>query len=569
MEYLVLIAALALFFMIVFVREAVLARKQEKKFIKNLYRDYGKLPEREYTPERYAHIDSYYRRHPLPGQIDDITWNDLELDAVFKRVNYTFSATGEEYLYHTLRSTGGGQEQLAHLEEVAGWFSSHADERVKVQYLMNGLGYTGKYSLYDYLDNLDALGDRSNKKDYLVNALYLPCLILLPFQTGIALMGLVALMIYQIMSYFKEKNAIEPYITSFAYIKRLIIACGQLRKVRVPVCKAEWEHLKEHSRELHGMERGSYWVFSADQSKITGNPLDILMDYVRMIFHVDLMIFNNMLYQVKKHLADVDGLMEQVGFVESAISIGAFRASLTEGYCIPSLHVKGKGKEKEEVFLSVKDAYHPLITEPVKNSISTEKGVLLTGSNASGKSTFLKTIAINAILAQTIHTCTAGEYRAPCFDIYSSMSLRDDLESGDSYYIVEIKALKRILDAAGGVQRPVLCFVDEVLRGTNTVERIAASTQILKSLCGTSTLCFAATHDIELTELLKNDYENYHFEEEVREGDISFNYKLLRGPASTRNAIKLLELMGYDEEIIACAMEAAEYFLQRGSWKTS
>ena len=128
--------------------------------------------------------------------------------------------------------------------------------------------------------------------------------------------------------------------------------------------------------------------------------------------------------------------------------------------------------------------------------------MLLTGSNASGKSTFLKTVALGAIMAQTINTCPADHYEACFFHICSSMALRDDLDSGESYYIVEIKSLKRILDQAG--QYPLLCFVDEVLRGTNTVERIAASTQILKSLGRKNLICFAATHDSELKELLKD-----------------------------------------------------------------
>lgn len=102
-----------------------------------------------------------------------------------------------------------------------------------------------------------------------------------------------------------------------------------------------------------------------------------------------------------------------------------------------------------------------------------EKGVLLTGSNASGKSTFLKTVAVNAILSQSVNTCMAKKYEAPLFHVYSSMALRDNMDSGESYYIVEIKALRRILDAAEQEKIPVLCFVDEVLRGTNTVERIA------------------------------------------------------------------------------------------------
>ena len=146
------------------------------------------------------------------------------------------------------------------------------------------------------------------------------------------------------------------------------------------------------------------------------------------------------------------------------------------------------------------------------------------------------------------------------------MALRDDIASGESYYIVEIKALKRILDAASGQGRQVLCFVDEVLRGTNTVERIAASTQILKSLTDMNILSFAATHDIELTELLKDEYDNYHFEEQISDGDVLFNYKLMEGKATTRNAIKLLEMLGYKQEIIEKATLQAEEFVKNGVW---
>ena len=109
-------------------------------------------------------------------------------------------------------------------------------------------------------------------------------------------------------------------------------------------------------------------------------------------------------------------------------------------------------------------------------------------------------------------------------------------------------------------------FVDEVLRGTNTVERIAASTQILKSLTGGKVLSFAATHDIELTHLLEEYYNNYHFEEEISEHDVVLNYQLKKGRATTRNAIKLLGVMGYDERIIREAERMAEDFLKKGAW---
>ena len=174
---------------------------------------------------------------------------------------------------------------------------------------------------------------------------------------------------------------------------------------------------------------------------------------------------------------------------------------------------------------------------------------------------------MNALLAQTVHTCAAASYKAPFYRMYSSMSLRDDLAGGDSYYMVEIKSIKRILDQVSQEEgRPVLCFVDEVLRGTNTVERIAASTQIMKKLAEGHALCFAATHDVELTKLLEREYDNFHFEERIEENDIYFPYQLMKGPASTRNAIALLKMLQYDESSTTAAEAMAERFLREGNW---
>lgn len=540
-----------------FLLDAYRTRQAEKRFMKSLYGDCGRLVQKEYAPERFARIGSYFLRHSSPGQLDDITWNDLGMDDIFKRMNYTLSASGEEYLYHTLRTLKQEERELLHLEDVVSFFEIHPDERVRVQLQMNKLGHTGKFSLYDYLDNLDYLGERSNRKSLIQDLLFLPFIAMLWVNFSLGIMGLVALMVYNITTYFKEKNEIDPYITSFAYIMRLMDVCSSLEKIGIPVCGQEWEQLRLHGKAMQAMRRNSFWVMDPGRGQAGGNILEAVLDYVRMVFHVDLLKFNTMLKHLKNHIEDVDALIRVVGFLETAIAIGLFRKSLAEGYCLP---VFG-----DEEGLSMEAGYHPLLSRPVKNNITARQGVLLTGSNASGKSTFLKTVAINAVFAQTIHTCTADSFHSAFCQVYSSMTLRDDLESGESYYIVEIKALKRILDAAKAGGR-VLCFVDEVLRGTNTVERIAASTQILKSLRGVRTMCFAATHDIELTQLLEREYDNYHFSEEVRDGDVVFDYKLQTGRATTRNAIRLLELMGYDRDIIEEACRQAEIFLETGDW---
>ena len=123
------------------------------------------------------------------------------------------------------------------------------------------------------------------------------------------------------------------------------------------------------------------------------------------------------------------------------------------------------------------------------------------------------------------------------------------------------------MDAAAKKGERIICFIDEVLRGTNTVERIAASSEILKNLADAGVMCFAATHDIELTHILEKDYANYHFTEEVKDGNVIFSYILHDGRATSRNAIKLLEVIGYDKNIISKAEDRANEFINNGIWR--
>ena len=214
-----------------------------------------------------------------------------------------------------------------------------------------------------------------------------------------------------------------------------------------------------------------------------------------MIFYIDILKFKKLYCIAQDNKEEIKAVLSTIGFYDAAISIASFRDGLDE-YCIPGF--------TKELMIECQLAYHPLVEKPIKNSIVSNKTVLITGSNASGKSTFLKMIAINAILGESIHTCCAKEWRMPYCNIYSSMSLRDDLSLGDSYYMVEIKSIKRVFDSIQMDEEPILCFVDEVLRGTNTLERIASSSQILKSISLDNSLCFAATHDIELTYMKKD-----------------------------------------------------------------
>lgn len=545
-------------------KEYLNSRDFRKKSLEILYQSYGMTSERIYKAGEMEHIQEYYLRHPQDHQIDDITWNDLNMDNIYRKINTSCSAAGDEYLYYRLRTPVYDREEMERWESQIQFFMDHEEERRHVQSLFFHLGRMGRYSLHEYIENLDILGERDNRRYILSNLLLIVCIGVMFVSLPAGTVALLVVLCHNIVGYFKEYKQIEPYITSFRYINRMLDASDKMGKMTISGISEEQKRLRGCYQNMKGFIRNAYLIVYVEKGN--GDPFSILLDYIRMIFYLDLIQFNNALRAVRGHLSEIDEMVTLLGQIETAVVIGSYRNSLSGEYCIPAIRFE----ENADRHIEIAQVYHPMLANPVKNSVSAAKGVLLTGSNASGKSTFLRAVAVNALLAQTIHTCLADHYDAPAFRIYSSMALKDDLISGQSYYMVEIKSIKRILDQVHKAETEhsyVLCFVDEVLRGTNTVERIAASTQIMKMLSSDHVLCFAATHDVELTKLLRKEYDNFHFEERIEEDDIFFPYKLMQGPATTRNAIALLKMLGYDEQIIKEAEAMAEGFLMDGDWK--
>ena len=490
-------------------------------------------------------------------------------------MNSTCSSAGQEYLYAMLRSPSFEEKELQEREKLLEFLEQDEETRVRMQEIFFKIGRTGKYSLYDYMDFLDVLGERKNGKHLLVDLLFFLTIAAAFVSPPLGLCGVSIVMCFNITTYLKEKKQIEPYLTSFHYIFRLIRGAEELSGIHAQQLEGRLSKVRKLLPQFGKLNRSA----SLGMRTSSGDPMGIVADYINMMLHLDIIGFNIMLHAVRKQTENIDRLVTIVGELDALIAAAGFRHSLP-AWCVPKLTaaetvadgaahgaVESSGQHFEAVSLQLEQLYHPLLADPVKNDIKTTNGVLLTGSNASGKSTFLKAVALNMILAQTIHTCCADHCQSSYWRVMTSMALRDDLGSGESYYIVEIRSLKRILDAAQSPGAPVLCFVDEVLRGTNTVERIAASTQILKSLHKPGVCCFAATHDVELTGLLEAEYDNYHFEEQIADGDISFPYLLMPGRATSRNAIRLLEMMGYSEEIIKKADDQAAEFLKTGVWK--
>jgi DNA mismatch repair ATPase MutS len=469
-------------------------------------------------------------------------------------LNNTYSSAGEEYLYSMLRIPEFSEKRLIKRDKLIEYFMNNEEETFKFQEVFAKLGRTKSVSLSEFIDRFSGLGKRSNLKHYILDILLIISVAMLFIKPAAGIIMFILMIFINIGTYYKEKAEIESYFTCLKYLMDMINCGSELKKFTGT--EEVNEYIDTISADLKKLKNISRGMFLISINGTGGSLAEIIMEYIRMLFHVDIIKFNSVLDATNDNIGTVEELFDTFGILESCMAVASFRKKVSYS-CKP--------KFENIKIIKTQELYHPILAEPVSNSIDETRSVLITGSNASGKSTFLKTVAINSILAQTIYTCTAKSFNTTFYKIYTSMALRDDLINNESYYMVEIKSIKRILDEVNE-NIPVLCFVDEVLRGTNTVERIAASTHILKSLCEKNALCFAATHDIELTNILENYYSNYHFTEEVSDDDVLFNYKLISGRATSRNAIKLLKIIGFESEIISNAENMAGNFTKNGLW---
>ncbi len=540
----------------------------KKKCIRRkLATEFEMLPEEysniEFARDRMDEIGIYLREcldapnsenSVVVNGIDDVTWNDLEMDEMFFRLNHTRSFIGEQVLYKRLRSF----EHFPEAEEGhISFLSDNPEKRIDIEQRLNSIGkHRDDYYLPMILSDPGALKLQGNVILRLLQLALIICgCIAIITRSGMWCVAAFLIAVINLTISMFAKNKYESLLFSVGSIKQMVELCRDIERDKQLSKLLLTEEIKSISRLANRITRyiGSFQIRRI--YNMSGDVAGLILDYIMGITLYDLVTFNKVIRFLEKHDQQIIKLYEYVGGLDMDIAIASFRKR-TEDWCVP---------DYSQNKISAEQLRHPALEGCVPNGISVENDIMLTGANASGKSTFMKALAINVILSRTINTACATTFKIPRkLNIISSMALRDDILTGESYYIREINQLKKMLDIINQ-ETPTLILIDEILKGTNSVERVAASYGVLKYLQDKNAFVIVATHDINLVELVKDSYKCYYFGSDIIDGKILFDYKLYQGINSKSNAIQLLELIGLPDSIIEEARTQVKRLKRNGS----
>jgi ABC-type multidrug transport system fused ATPase/permease subunit len=262
--------------------------------------------------------------------------------------------------------------------------------------------------------------------------------------------------------------------------------------------------------------------------------------------------FNRYKDQIAVHLP----IWLEAWFELEALNSLATFAYLHPEYILPD--VRAEVDETHSKPFHAQRLGHPLLEEEKKvvNDFTLQKigeMVIITGSNMAGKSTFLRTMGINLCLAYTGAPVNATTFETALFRIFTCIKISDSVTEGYSYFYAEVRRLRALLDELErpNENMPIFFLIDEIFRGTNNRERRIGSEAYIEALSGKNCLGLLSTHDLELVKLaeLLPQIENYHFREEVIDGQMIFDFILRYGPCPTTNALKIMQLEGLPVKI--------------------
>ena len=523
-------------------------RNRKKRLKEKLLSEFGNLKDESFN---FSEIENYFRKknhNPAFQTLSDKTCNDLDFEELFMFFDRTNSKVGQQFLYNKLRNIPLDPTKDRSHEKLLAEFTNDPEFRLSVQGQLSKLNEKEAY----YIASLFQDEILKPPKWYFIVPLLSFASVLsfiMVFFNPIYFLVIFGLCIINIVIHYWNKKNLYNYFSSIPQLSKLNSVAQELFK------NSNLKHINPDlmkSANVLNKVNSSMSVFNFEMKMQSDGQLVfwVLMEFVKIVFLIEPLFLFGTLKRIDTKRAQIEDVFLFVGEIDAIVSIASLRKGL-KSFCTPEIIDEQKRLYAQEV-------YHPLIENCVKNNLKVNnKSILLTGSNMSGKTSFIRTIAINVITGLTINTCFAEQFSMPQVRIYSAIRISDDLMNNRSYYFQEVITIKEMIDKSkeGNLN---LFLLDEMFKGTNTVERIAAGKAVLSSLNEENNIVFVSTHDIELADLLKNEYDLYHFSEIVDHKTVDFDYKLKVGKLKNRNAISILQLNDYPESIIKEAIEISE-----------
>jgi len=514
--------------------------KRRKKFMASLRASWG-VPKQEFNSEDLVQQYFIYKNKDTSQKtLNDQICDDLDFSELFKYLDRTTSVVGQQYLFAHLRNRDIKKEELLDFDNAVEYFSANKPDREKTQEIISSLQNFDAFYLTELMFGMMAQKPKWYPVIPLLFSMTILSIILIPFYHAIGLLTIFLIPVNCVFHYL-NKNNIKPYMLSFPQLLKLLEACILLKNLNLPI-KIKHQTDKEIS-SIKSIKRSLFFVSLDEYLESDEGILGwFVIELLKSFFLIEVMGFYTALKSIENKRNDIHQLFSYIGYYDTILSTASLRNGLPY-YCKPVF-----SEDKKQI--KFKEIYHPLIADCVTNDLEINgKSILLTGSNMSGKTTFVRTVAINNILAQTLNTCFAKEFQIPVLNTYSAIRISDNLMESKSYYFEEVLTIKELINKVENNEES-LFMIDELFKGTNTIERVAAAKAVLSYLNKNNNIVFASTHDIELADLLKDEYDLYHFTETIEKEQLIFDYKLKTGKLTTRNAIRILELNGYPAEII-------------------
>jgi len=499
----------------------------------------------------FEYIESYFRKKDNSTDfqtLSDKTCNDLDFQELFMFIDRTNSKVGQQYLYNRLRNIPTDSTEYIRREKLVDEFTNNPDFRLSVQSQLSKLNDREVY----YIASLFQDEILPTPKWYFIVPLLSFASVLsfiMAFFNPVFFFVILGLSIINIVIHFWNKKNLYNYFSSIPQLSKLNGIAQELYKN--DILKEINPNLMKSASVINKVSnRMSFFNLQVEIQSDQRILFWAMLELVKIVFLIEPLFLFGTLKRIDTKRTEIENVFLFVGEIDAIVSIASLRKGL-KNFCTPKI-IDG------QKILFAQEVYHPLIENCVTNNLKVnDKSILLTGSNMSGKTSFIRTIAINVITGLTLNTCFAEHFSMPRMRVYSAIRISDDLMNDRSYYFEEVMTIKEMIDKSRDSNLN-LFLLDEIFKGTNTVERISAGKAVLSSLNNDNNIVFVSTHDIELADLLKDEYELYHFSEIVDHKTVDFDYKLKEGKLKNRNAIRILQINDYPESIIKEAIEISE-----------